>query len=201
MKKYKLKKDLPTFKAGQEFAIAECNGGLWLIDGYDEHGDWYGAVMAYAKQTLEKFPNILEDWFEEIPEEAKTVFDLKDGDECWVLDTGLEPLRVEWRGTPYDIRLRELGRLYLSEEELKADIAKQEAKVTIERDTQGFKPDWENNKYGWNVIYNPTSYKLFVNDDYNHLNDGTLRFATKADAEASILNHKKEWLTVLGVEK
>lgn len=80
MKKYKLKKDLPTFKAGQEFAIAECNGGLWLIDGYDEHGDWYGAVMAYAKQTLEKFPNILEDWFEEIPEEAKTVFDLKDGD-------------------------------------------------------------------------------------------------------------------------
>ena len=61
MRKYKLLKDLPTFKAGQMFEL--CNDGLWQID---ENGAL--VVMAYARATLDKFSNILDEWFEEVKE-------------------------------------------------------------------------------------------------------------------------------------
>lgn len=59
MKYYKLLKDLPTFKAGDLFYINPDQGCLVQKD---------TLILAYAKRTLEKFPNILTDWFEEIEE-------------------------------------------------------------------------------------------------------------------------------------
>lgn len=61
MKRYKLLKDLPNFNAGDEFYL-DSNNDLRL-KGSD--------AMAYNHHTLEKFPNILTDWFKEIPEESK----------------------------------------------------------------------------------------------------------------------------------
>ena len=58
---FELKKDLPTFKAGDLFILNDT--GLWHSTG-GRHVD----VMAYAKKTLELFPNILKDWFEPAPE-------------------------------------------------------------------------------------------------------------------------------------
>ena len=60
MKQYKLKRDLPTFNEGDEFCLNN-NNDLYLKD---------SNIMAYNHITLEKFPNILTDWFEEIPEES-----------------------------------------------------------------------------------------------------------------------------------
>ena len=51
MKRYKLLKDLPTFKAGDLFYISE-HGAL-------VHDDGDFGVMAYARRTLDMFPNIL----------------------------------------------------------------------------------------------------------------------------------------------
>lgn len=77
MKRYKLLKDLPTFKAGDEFFISEKGN---LIAGTPEKpnkvivgtGDFIVPIevdlIAYAKETLQQFPNILTDWFEEIKE-------------------------------------------------------------------------------------------------------------------------------------
>lgn len=100
--------------------------------------------------------------------------------------------------------LKGLGIVVLSLVKGKKDLAWSRAREILKRDTKGFKPDWEgktDRHYGWNVIYNPTTYKLFANIDYNHLNDGTLRFAAKEDAEASIKVHEKEWKIYLGVEE
>lgn len=58
MKRYKLLKDLPTFKAGDKFYL-DINNNLRLSE---------SEIIAYSHITLEKFPNILKDWFEEIPE-------------------------------------------------------------------------------------------------------------------------------------
>ena len=64
-KRYRLVKDLPTFKAGEIFELwdsVETQGLCRESDG----------IMAYHRKTLEKFPNILEEWFEEIkPAEPK----------------------------------------------------------------------------------------------------------------------------------
>ena len=55
-KRYKLKRDLPTFKAGDIFYLSSM-GNL-----FHESDD----VVAYSWSTIDKFPNILTDWFEEI---------------------------------------------------------------------------------------------------------------------------------------
>lgn len=57
MKYYQLKFDLPTFKKGQIFYINEFGN---LVSKGDP-------VVAYAAPTLAKFPNILKDWFREVP--------------------------------------------------------------------------------------------------------------------------------------
>ena len=55
-KRYKLKRDLPTFKAGDIFYLSSM-GNL-----FHESDD----VVVYSWSTIDKFPNILTDWFEEI---------------------------------------------------------------------------------------------------------------------------------------
>ena len=61
LKQYKLKRDLPTFKAGSEFIV--CCGNLIEVK-----PDGTLGVCAYSGATLKKFPNILTDWFEEVKE-------------------------------------------------------------------------------------------------------------------------------------
>ena len=63
-KRYRLLKDLPTFKAGDEFFTDEY-GSLWLEQNIGEQPNT-SRVMAYHGKTIDKFPNILEEWFEEI---------------------------------------------------------------------------------------------------------------------------------------
>ena len=63
MKYYQLAKDLPTFEKGEIFYI-DINGSL--MSNKEPH------VMAYAKSTLEKFPNILGEWFREVPARTDT---------------------------------------------------------------------------------------------------------------------------------
>lgn len=59
-KKYMLKRDLPTFKAGDIFIISP-DGCLWHSTG-GKHVD----VMAYHRMQLEAFPEMLTEWFTEI---------------------------------------------------------------------------------------------------------------------------------------
>ena len=61
MKRYKLLKNLPTFKAGEIFYLSDTGNLLRESDN----------VPAYSWSTLEKFPNILTDWFEKIKEPTR----------------------------------------------------------------------------------------------------------------------------------
>lgn len=57
MKYYKLAKDLPTFEKGELFYM---DGSGSLCRAKDD-------ILAYYYTTVAKFPNILGDWFVEIP--------------------------------------------------------------------------------------------------------------------------------------
>lgn len=58
MKYYRLKKELPTFKKGE----------LFFINNYGQLASCeHEGVVAYSAATLKRFPNVLEDWFEEVP--------------------------------------------------------------------------------------------------------------------------------------
>lgn len=70
---YKLMKDLPTFRTGDIFK-RRANGDLvWDASIQekitDEHGrHWKPQVVLYSNRTLIRFPEILENWFEEVVE-------------------------------------------------------------------------------------------------------------------------------------
>ena len=66
MKRYRLKYELPTFKQGELFHTDE-NGNLWRDKG-QKGKHWQEEVMAYHHKTIERFPDILTDWFEEYKE-------------------------------------------------------------------------------------------------------------------------------------
>ena len=69
---FKLKRELPTFKVGSIMEL--CEDGSLYFDA-TQSGDsrhYKRWIMAYHKNTLEAFPNILEDWFEEIEKPTET---------------------------------------------------------------------------------------------------------------------------------
>lgn len=73
MKRYKLLKDLPTFKAGQLAYISKTGN---LIAGTPENQKTTETgliIMIYHETTLKKFPNILTEWFEEIQESTDSI--------------------------------------------------------------------------------------------------------------------------------
>ena len=67
MKRYKLKRDLPTFKAGEVFYLSDAGNLLRESDD----------IPAYSWSTIDKFPNILTDWFEEIKPAEPLIKDKK----------------------------------------------------------------------------------------------------------------------------
>lgn len=195
MKRYKLLKDLPTFKAGTEGFYLDSDGNLM------HKTDCTGRTV-YSASELISFPNILTDWFEEIPEQPRTIYELKGGDECWAVfcyELGYTPVHIQFNKLA--ITLRETGSLYLTKEEAEKDIARNKARETLKQDTKGFKPewkDWHQDKYSafWRVDTGELDYSY-----ENNAIENRIYFASKEDIEASIKVHEKEWKTYLGVEE
>lgn len=191
MKRYRLKKDLPTFKTGDEFYRGES--GHLFAKGANGGQD----IIAYRDETLAKFPNILKEWFEEIPEEPKTVWDLEDGDSYFCLCSDGSILECTWSNHhgPCSIG-RDCGSVFLTEQDAKKELARRRAEVILRRDAKGFKP--RPHYQGTCVYYDHKRNSLDFSDCIYA--DGTIRFAIHSDVHASIKAHPKEWLIYLGVE-
>ena len=106
-KRYRLKKDLPTFKAGDEF-FTDPYGSLWLdqeIDGEPNSS----RVMAYNHSTLEKFPNILEDWFEPIEPAEPLIKDekIRKAVRAWAAANDVE--KVDYWDSDYEFQGMQSG--------------------------------------------------------------------------------------------
>lgn len=190
MKRYKLKKDTPAFKAGTECYIEEaghmvpCRGISYTI---------------VHKDQLEKNPNILTDWFEEIkestrwkPEKFQSYYHVG-GDGFVYSDT--------WaNGSAVDNGRFEIGNCFKTEEEAKRVAEYLKALAVVRGDATGEFVKYNDN---WFIGYDPEhkSIDAFCNP-YTARNGifGLPYFSTREDAERSIEQHKKEWLTIFGFE-
>lgn len=192
MKYYKLLKDLPTFEAGDLFYISEYGA---LV--YDDGG--YG-VMAYAQSELERFPNILTEWFEEIEEPTNSSnWKPKKGDQVFLLGGNGQIFSSSWVGANSDNKWLEFGNTYRTEEEAEKARDRRLAEVRLRR-TSDFKPDWKNEKYGYSIFYGPRSKKLFVT--IRTIDGGEIvRYATQEEAEKSIKEHEADWKKYFGIKE
>ena len=118
MKKYRLLKDLSIFKAGEIFKLKGGNLYYYPADNGTENAHWSDKIMAYHHKTLDKFPNILEEWFEEV-EEPK---------EYWMIDVfgDVDIVSSIYTDDMID-ELREIGNYFETKKEAKKAVAKLKA--------------------------------------------------------------------------
>lgn len=190
MKRYKLKKDTPAFKAGTECYIEEA-GNMVPCRGI--------SYTIVHKDQLEKNPNILTDWFEEIKESTRWkperdeayYFISNDGkamDDMWFYDSGVDNNRFK------------IGNIFKTEEEAERAVKYLKALAVVRGDATSKFVKGRDNFY---VVYNAAYNCLYVSDNAYLIKNGVFGlpyFATKEDAQRSIERHKDEWLTIFGVE-
>lgn len=190
MKRYKLKRELPTFKAGDIFIYIE--GGN-LVHENDN-------VVAYGWRTLEKFPNIMTDWFEEIkeptrwkPEKFQNYYHVG-GDGFVYSDT--------WaNGSAVDNGRFDIGNCFKTEEEAERVAEYLKALAVVRGDaTSKFVKDKGNWFVGYDTILKSLKPSFNVYEVRNGV-FGLPYFATKEDAQRSIETHKDEWLTIFGIKE
>ncbi len=192
MKRYKLLKDLPTFKAGDMFYMSEYGD---LI--YD--GDNVG-IKACTWQILERFPDILTDWFEEIQEPTDSIhWKPKNGDEYFYISDYGDVYSDIWRGNPIDNERLALGIIYRTEEEIEKAKERELAEARLRR-TSNFKPDFKNGNGGWVVMYDHFERVLAI-ECYSFCDSGEpVRYETEEEALKSIRENEQDWLTYFNVE-
>lgn len=207
MKRYKLLKDLPTFKAGEEFFISKSGN---LIAGTPSDPKQitvetrYGFpmkidLMAYAQETLEEFPNILTDWFEEIEE-------LKMPKEFFFISVN-KVVNVNYNSFSFDEESRQnyrdiiekyksVGNCFKTKEEAEEYLEYLKAKVIIEQDAD-FYPDWsdldEEKYYGfWNWNVDEIDCGYTYGDKQSDM-----YFKSEKDIKESFKKHPEEWKVYL----
>ena len=199
MKRYKLLKDLPTFNAGDEFFISK--GGN-LVAGTPEEPKTVRVreitpievnLMAYSKETLEQFPNILTDWFEEIKEPKRIYYANDFG--CNVANM------TENNNSIIRKSLKSVGNHFETYEEAKAYLEYLKAKTIIKQDAKGFKPNWSNeNKIKYSAHWSNKANRSYVCRNTN-IKNTTIYFETEEDIKESLEKHPKEWETYLTYEQ
>lgn len=186
MKRYKLKKDLPTFKAGDEF-YTDSNNNLRLSG---------PEIVAYSHITLGKFPNILKDWFEEIPNykrwrarQGNTYWFINDGgDEEYEMETGHEFDDFRWMSSNY----------FENKKEAKAYKKYLFARQVLLDDAEGGK--WLKNDENLAVFHTDSDIDEWIRTSAESYLPGVIYFKTKASLRKSLEEHREQWRTVLEYE-
>ena len=189
MKRYKLKRGLPTFKAGEIFYISDAGNLLRESDN----------IAAYSWTTLDKFPNILTDWFEEINESTR--WKPEADQKYYFSDNDGSVGYNRWDGDHIDRNRFEIGNCFQTKEEAKrvAEYLKALAVVRGDATTK-----FVNGEYNWYVYFDIENGLLLLDTtSYSILNGvfGLPYFATEEDAKRSIELHKNEWLAIFGIEE
>lgn len=190
MKRYKLKKDIPAFKAGTECYIEEaghmvpCRGISYTI---------------VHKDQLEKNPNILTEWFDEIEESTRWKPEIDQKYYCFGSDGSV--IDDDWCDLIIDHNRFKIGNCFQTEEEAEKGVEYLKALAVVRGDATSKFTKGEDN---WRVYYSTSTDCLYPDYDHFSIDNGIFGlpyFATEEDAERSIEQHRNEWLTIFGIEE
>lgn len=185
MKRYKLLKDLPFAKAGEELYLKFSEDSEFFLV-------YKGTDKAYTAELNSEFIDNFDEWFEELP---KCYFSINK------FKKEVQKVSVKYHPNWVIENLKSLGLLFETEEETERHIDYLMAKEVIRQDTKGFKPDWgnfnEEKYYGvWDFDRKKADY--FSWGMYKGLD---IYFKSKEDIKESFKKHPKEWKTYLTYEQ
>ena len=190
MKRYKLKRDIPAFKAGEIFRLSDAGNLFRESDN----------VPVYGRTIIEKNPNILTDWFEEINESTRWKPEINQ--EYYWLDSCGSVYSDAWDdgSTINNVRFK-IGNCFETKEEAEKTVEYLKALATVRGDATSKFVKGERN---WYVYYDTNLNSINSSISCTMLDNGIFGlpyFATIEDARKSIELHKNEWLTIFGVEE
>lgn len=175
MKRYKLKKDLPTFKAGDKFYL-DSNNNLRLSG---------SEIIAYSHITLEKFPNILKDWFEEIPEYKRRRAEI--GDLYYFIDdSGNVTYKYDYDNL-WDNYRHSTGNYGLVKKDLETKREYDIARQVLLDDAEGGK--WKKDEKNYFAHYD----EEWSFDYIMYYVPGVIYFRDEESVEKSLEEHKEQW--------
>ena len=190
MKRYKLKRDIPAFKAGEVFYLSDAGNLFRESDN----------VPVYGRTIIEKNPNILTDWFEEVKESTRWKPEMSN-DYYYISGDG-HVYDNSWDDSRFvDNGRFEIGNCFQTREEAEKVSEYLKALAVVRGDATSEFVKYNDN---WFIGYDPEhkSIDAFCNP-YTARNGifGLPYFATEDDARRSIEKHKNEWLTIFGVKE
>lgn len=115
--------------------------------------------------------------------EPKTVWDLKDGDGYWYIDTVNNINYVTWKGDAWDLATRESGNVFLTKEEAQFELERRRCEaIMLKYGRRTFKPRCDN----YLIRFDNDYKQAFV--DFWRLNQfqGVIYFDTKELAQKVI---------------
>ena len=181
MKRYKLKKDLPTFKAGEIFYIKEKGNLARVSDG----------VSIYSKKTMDNFSNILTDWFEEIPEEPKR-WRAEHGQAYWFLDDNGVCCTDTELGVLTDRYRYAVGNYFKTRGEAESYKEYLIARQVLLDDAKGGK--WKKDGINLYAYYDHDISEWRFYDEIDNIQTiGVIYFQDEQGVQKSLEVHKEQW--------
>ena len=191
MKRYQLLKDLPTFNKGETFRIDVFGNLVRENDG----------VVAYARKTLEGFKILEGDWFKEVSDKRERWRSMYSGAYWYIRELGDVEIGADFRDSASDTYY-ELGNYFKTKEDAEKMVDWLKAFATLRDDAGDFAPDWgKTEQMKWYAFYDHEFNIISTDYSYCGSQDSIIYFATEEKLEASIREHKQEWLTFFGVDR
>ncbi len=200
MKQYRLLKDLPTFRAGQLAYVSSLGNLMAGTPEEPETADTGLNLMIYHRVTLEKFPNILTEWFEKIEPTDSIHWKPKFGDIYWRIDSDGEIVERRWQDDEINKYDYLSANAYNCLEEIEQASERKLAEVRLQR-TSTFKPDFENSKGGWIVFYDHECETLAIFKIGCYDSGEPVHYATREEAEKSIKENERDWKIYFGIKE
>ena len=195
MKRYKLRKDTPTIKAGTIFeeVVSDFDGAKELARitpvGAKTNPQW----------TIRDIDNF-DEWFEEVEEPTDSIhWNPMIGEKCFILENA-NIIPTLFTGKLRDYNAWRTGKVFRTEEECEKAIDRELAEVRLRR-TSTFKPDFENDNGGWIVYYSYKTNSLFTYRTSSNNAGEPVHYRTEEEAEKSIKENREDWLIYFGVEE
>ena len=182
MKYYKLINDIPMFKKGDLFFIHPEEGCLLQKD---------TLRLAYHKKTLEKNPEILKDWFEEIEESKNKRWRGGRGDDYYFInDEGVVCHEIDTNDGMDNYRYN-VGIYGYTKQELEAKLKYDIARQVLLDDAKGGK--FIEGGKNWHAFYDTTSETYAIASGMSYYFPGVVCFKNGGSLYKSLKEHEEQW--------
>ena len=126
--------------------------------------DHYARLIKQSEETVGRLRQELEE-----AKKPKTIWDLEDFDEHYLIYPAGEVVRDTWFGSLPQNKRRDMGNVFLTEREA-GDEARARKLIQKARESQnGFVPDWENFEQAKNFVYFDSGEIRILSHDYRDI--------------------------------